>query len=155
MYCSKCGAFLDDSATFCPKCGTNVTPINAGGGGAVPPIPPVPPTTNAQTAQPQQPYTTQQPQMMPPDSNLVWGILTTILCCLPFGIVSIVYASKVNGLWAAGQFNEARAASKKAGSWAMWSAISAVICWIVGILVWVFVFGGMLYSASKMMEYAQ
>lgn len=36
-----------------------------------------------------------QPSQPKPDSNLVWGILTTILCCLPLGIVSIVKASKV------------------------------------------------------------
>ena len=30
-----------------------------------------------------------------PSNNLVWAILTTICCCLPFGIVSIVYAAKV------------------------------------------------------------
>lgn len=38
-----------------------------------------------------------QPQSnrpMPP-TNLVWGILVTIFCCLPFGIVSIVKASQV------------------------------------------------------------
>ena len=27
-----------------------------------------------------------------PDNYLVWAILTTILCCLPFGVVSIVFA---------------------------------------------------------------
>ncbi|MBO7197759.1 MAG: CD225/dispanin family protein, partial [Tidjanibacter sp.] len=35
----------------------------------------------------------------PPSSNLIWGILTTIFCCLPFGIVSIVFASRVDSLW--------------------------------------------------------
>lgn len=35
-----------------------------------------------------------------PDNNLVWGILVTILCCLPFGIVSIIKASSVDNLWA-------------------------------------------------------
>ena len=33
-----------------------------------------------------------QPSQPKPDSNLVWGILATILCCLPLGIVSIVKA---------------------------------------------------------------
>lgn len=36
-----------------------------------------------------------------PGNNLVWGILATVFCCLPFGIVSIVKASKVNALWPA------------------------------------------------------
>ena len=35
-------------------------------------------------------------------SYLAESILITVLCCLPFGIVGIVYASKVSGLVAAG-----------------------------------------------------
>ena len=30
-------------------------------------------------------------------NNLVWAILTTLFCCLPLGIVSIVHAAKVDG----------------------------------------------------------
>ena len=30
-------------------------------------------------------------------NNMVWAILTTLFCCLPFGIVSIVYAAQVDG----------------------------------------------------------
>ncbi|WP_329044367.1 CD225/dispanin family protein [Amycolatopsis sp. NBC_01488] len=61
----------------------------------------------------------------PPDSNLVWGILTTVLCCLPLGIVSIVKASQVNTLWFQGFHAEAHRAADEARKWAMWSAISA------------------------------
>ena len=49
-----------------------------------------------------------------PDNYLVWAILTTILCCLPFGIVSIVYATKVDNLYYAGQYDEAMAKAKSA-----------------------------------------
>lgn len=34
-----------------------------------------------------------------PDNNLVLAIICTICCCLPLGIVGIVKASKVNGLY--------------------------------------------------------
>ena len=37
-----------------------------------------------------------------PENNLVWGILCTVLCCVPFGIVSIVSATRVDSLWAMG-----------------------------------------------------
>ena len=57
------------------------------------------------------------------------GILTTVFCCLPFGIVSIVKASQVNGLWAQGRFAEAQASSDAAKKWAIWSA--AVAIWII------------------------
>ncbi|QZT61833.1 CD225/dispanin family protein [Mycolicibacterium austroafricanum] len=73
----------------------------------------------------------QQPQGPQPSSNLVWGILTTLFCCLPFGIVSIVKASQVNGLWAQGRFAEAQAASDAAKKWAIWAAVGAVAVWII------------------------
>ncbi len=46
-----------------------------------------------------------------PDSNLVWGILCTVLCCLPLDIVPMVYASRVSGLWAQGRYAEAQEAA--------------------------------------------
>jgi Interferon-induced transmembrane protein len=73
----------------------------------------------------------QQPQGAPPSSNLVLGILTTLFCCLPFGIVSIVKASQVNGLWAQGRFAEAQASSDAAKKWAIWSVVAAVAIWII------------------------
>src|ERR1700743_3332843 len=53
-----------------------------------------------------------------PDNYLVWAILVTVLCCLPFGIVSIVYSTKVSGLGTQGRFAEAQAASENAKKWA-------------------------------------
>jgi hypothetical protein len=66
-----------------------------------------------------------------PDSNLVRGILCTVLCCLPLGIVSIVYASKVSGLWAQGRYAEAQEASANAKKWAIWGAVAGVIVGII------------------------
>ena len=65
-------------------------------------------------------------------SHLVWGILATLCCCLPLGIVSIVYASKVEGLLAAGDIEKAKENSKKA---AMWAWVSFGIS-IFGGVVW-------------------
>ncbi|KUH81611.1 hypothetical protein AU186_17095 [Mycobacterium sp. GA-1999] len=74
----------------------------------------------------------------------MWGILVTVLCCLPFGIVSIVYASKVSGLWAQGQYAEAQKASDDAKKWAIWGAIAGVIVIVIyGIIA---VAGGMSYG---------
>ena len=47
-------------------------------------------------------------------NHLVWAILSTLFCCLPLGIVSIVYASQVDGKRAAGDIAGARLASDKA-----------------------------------------
>jgi hypothetical protein len=52
---------------------------------------------------------------------LAQAILVTLFCCLPFGIVSIVYAAQVNSKLAAGDIAGAREASDKAK---MWSWIS-------------------------------
>lgn len=63
----------------------------------------------------------------PPPSNLVWAILTTVLCCLPFGIVSIVFAAQVNGKWAAGDYAGAQESSRKARRWAVIAAVVGII----------------------------
>jgi hypothetical protein len=50
-------------------------------------------------------------------NNLVWAILVTIFCCLPFGVVAIVYAAQVNGLIATGNLVAAKKASNDAKTW--------------------------------------
>ncbi len=80
----------------------------------------------------------------PPSNNLVWAILTTILCCLPFGIVSIVQATKVNGLWAQGQTAAAQEAADAAKKWAIIGAIVGVVLnvlWIILLITGAFTFG--------------
>lgn len=70
-----------------------------------------------------------------PDNYLVWAILTTLLCCLPFGIVSIVYSSKVDSLYYAGDYISAQQAADKAKKWAMWSALSSIIVIVLALVV--------------------
>jgi len=71
-----------------------------------------------------------------PSSHLVFAILTTLFCCLPLGIVSIVKASQVSGLWAQGNYAGAVAASNSARTWAMWSAIVGIAIFVIyGVLV--------------------
>jgi len=55
-------------------------------------------------------------------NHLLWAILSTVFCCLPLGVVSIVYAAKVDGLVASGDMQAARDASDKAKKWAIWAA---------------------------------
>ncbi len=75
------------------------------------------------------------PAQREPDNYLVWAILCTVLCCLPFGIVSIVYSTRVSGLWAQGRYAEAQSASDSAKKWAIIGAIvGGVIYVIIGIL---------------------
>lgn len=81
-----------------------------------------------------------QPQG-PPPNYLAWAIISTVLCCLPFGIVSIVYAAQVNSKWSTGDFAGAQTASKNAKLWAWVSAGSglfvaiayAIIVFVIGV----------------------
>jgi hypothetical protein len=70
----------------------------------------------------------------PPPNYLVAAILTTIFCCLPFGIVSIVYAAQVNSKWQEGDVSGARFASRNAKTWAWVSfgiGIAFAIVWFI------------------------
>ncbi len=51
---------------------------------------------------------------------LVQAILCTLCCCIPFGIVAIVFAAQVNGRLAEGDYAGAVQASNQAKLW----------CWI-------------------------
>lgn len=75
-------------------------------------------------------------------NHLVWAILTTLFCCLPLGIVSIINAAKVNGLVAAGDMAGAHAASAQAKKWAIWSAIAGPVLAIVYV-IFMMVVGGL------------
>ena len=83
----------------------------------------------------QQPNDAQNQRPPKPDNYLVWAILTTLLCCLPFGIVSIVYSSKVDSLYYAGDYISAQQAADKAKKWAMWSALSSIIVIVLALVV--------------------
>jgi hypothetical protein len=72
-----------------------------------------------------QPYG--QPAGSPPPNYLVWAILSTIFCCLPLGIASIVFAAQVNGKYAAGDVAGAQESSRKAKQFAIWSAVVGVV----------------------------
>lgn len=58
-------------------------------------------------------------QEKPPKNWLIESILTTIFCCLPFGIAGIVNAAKVESRFYAGDYGGALAASEEAKKWTM------------------------------------
>jgi uncharacterized membrane protein YoaT (DUF817 family) len=92
-----------------------------------------------------QSWTPPPPPNAPPtniQNYLVFAILTTVFCCLPAGVVSIIYAAQVNGKIAAGDFAGAMAASKNAKTWAMVSAGLGVL-WVIFILIYVVIVGGL------------
>ncbi len=71
------------------------------------------------------------PMEAKPDNNLVWAILSTVLCCLPLGIVAIIKSTKVNELWAQGDYEGAKKAAADAKKFAIWGAAIAGIFFVL------------------------
>lgn len=63
---------------------------------------------------------------MPP-TNLVWAIIVTVCCCVPAGVVAIVYASKVSTLYRRGLYAEAEKASEKAMWWTIGGFVGGLV----------------------------
>lgn len=70
-----------------------------------------------------------------PDTYLVWAILSTLFCCLPLGIASIVFAAQVDGKYNSGDYAGAVESSRKAKQFAKWSAIATVVVIAVYIVI--------------------
>ena len=118
MYCQNCGQSNPADAVQCSACGVTLAI-------AAPP-PPAP-----------RPYI---------PNHLVWAILATLFCCLPGGIVAIVYAARVDGKVAAGDIAGARSDSDNAK---LWSMISIGIPLAFGVLWLLFVlFAAMMGAIS-------
>ncbi len=95
-------------------------------------------------------------EMMPPakpDSWLAWSILCTLLCCLPLGVVGIVYAAQVDSLWNQGRFAEAVKAAKKAKTFTLIGVISAGVIALLYFIFWIFVVALGVGSASMAGSY--
>lgn len=76
-----------------------------------------------------------------PKNYLIESILVTIFCCLPFGIVGIVFAAQVNAKFDAGDFEGAIKTSKEAKKWMNLGLISGLV---IGLfyLIFIFALGG-------------
>ena len=70
-------------------------------------------------------------------NHLVWSILATVFCCLPFGIVAIVYAAQVNSKLQGGDIVGAMASSQKAKAWC-WASLAG---WVLSVLAYVLFMG--------------
>ena len=58
---------------------------------------------------------------------LIFAIISTILCCLPLGIVAIVYACKINSLQKNGDYAGAQNAAKKAKMFTIIGTVAALV----------------------------
>jgi predicted secreted protein len=65
----------------------------------------------------------------------VWAILSTLFCCLPLGIASIVFAAQVNSKFAAGDVAGAQDSSEKARKFALWATIAGVVIAVLYVIL--------------------
>lgn len=71
---------------------------------------------------------------------LIPAILSTIFCCLPLGVVSIIFATQVNSKVASGDMAGAAEASKKAKMFMFISVGLGVLTYAIVIVCWI-IFG--------------
>lgn len=109
MYCKNCGKEQPDGARFCGNCGCDLWDSRQRQGN--------------------------QATMEKPSTYLALSIIVTILCCLPFGIVGIVYGANVDSCWREGRTDEAADNSRKARNWSMAGLIIGLVCWIAYIVL--------------------
>ncbi|MDA7617689.1 CD225/dispanin family protein [bacterium] len=69
-----------------------------------------------------------------PKNYLPQSIFITACCCLPFGIVAIIYAAQVNGKAMAGDLVGAIESSRKAKWWCYWGSGLGLIIQILFVI---------------------
>lgn len=109
MTCPNCGTANLDTASICANCGRPLTGAAPSAQASYTPPPPPRPSGFGAAA----PGT-------PIPNYLVQSILVTLCCCLPLGIVAIIFSAQVNSKLAAGDVAGAQEASANAKKW----------CWI-------------------------
>jgi len=75
------------------------------------------------------------PAGAPPPNYLVPAILVTLFCCLPAGIVSIIFATQVNSKYSAGDVQGALNASKNAKLWTMVGAGLGLVVIVIYVII--------------------
>lgn len=93
---------------YCTNCGSQLPPGATACPSCATPVPHFPP-----------------PARVP---NYLWqSIVVTLCCCMPFGIVSLVYAAQVNSKLAAGDVAGAQRSSSNARRWAIIAFIAGIV----------------------------
>ena len=77
--------------------------------------------------------TANQTKQAKPNNNLIFAIVTTVLCCLPLGGLAIYYAIQSDSAYNAGDLQAAEANGKSARNW----SIAGVVLGAVGTIIYV------------------
>jgi hypothetical protein len=130
--CPHCGTSNLDNAAICANCGRAL---------AVPPPPSMPESQSQSYTPPPSPpgysgYTPPAPYSGAPIPNyLVPSILVTLCCCLPLGIVALIFAAQVNSKLAAGDIDGARQASSKAKLFCIIAVVLGLVAIVLAFLI--------------------
>ena len=62
---------------------------------------------------------------------LILSIISTLCCCLPFGVVGIVFSAKINSAMLAGNLGEAQNNAKMARIWIIVSFAIGLLTWLI------------------------
>ena len=66
---------------------------------------------------------------------LVLSIISTLCCCIPFGIVAIVFSAKINSAVTAGNIEEAKKAAKTAKIWIIVAVAAGLLASIAYLVI--------------------
>jgi len=110
-----------------------------------PPPPPPPPASQVSYTPPPRPSYGAPAPATPIPNYLIQSILVTLCCCLPLGVVAIIFAAQVNSKLAAGDIAGAQSASANA----------RMFCWIafglglVLVVIWTLTGGAAFVEAFR------
>lgn len=113
--CRECNAPISSEAPSCPHCGA-------------------PALKQSQEPAPAPSCGPCRTPELPPKTWLLESILATIFCCLPLGVVGIIYASKIESAWYAGNRELALSSARSAKSWtiaAFWVGLGSCLLYII------------------------
>lgn len=77
-----------------------------------------------------------------PDNHLVLALICTFLCCMPLGIVSIVYSAKVNSAYDDGDYVRAENNSRNAKVWAIVGMVIGALTSVIGWILYIVLYAG-------------
>lgn len=155
MQCPNCHAECSGQAKTCEFCGQILTAVNeevvpafqTHESGAPPPIPDFAPPPLPESFDSENPYassdsssygSSQLPAHEVPNHlplSIIAAVLTLCCCCIPFGIIPLIFSIQVNSKLASGDYAGAQSASDNAKLWA-WICIGvALSLFVVNMIV--------------------
>ena len=126
MNCINCYKEIPDDARFCPYCG------------AKQPEPAKQEYDPGAGQNGYRQYDREEPVNWVP--YLILSIISSLCCCIPLGIVAIIYSAKTSSLLAGGRQDEARKAAKTAKIWIIIAFAAGILLDIIA-FIFVFVMG--------------